>query len=249
MKIYGLCGFPLSHSFSKKYFTAKFLSEHLPDCRYENFELKDINELSTLIQSNPDVAGLNITIPYKKTVILLMNEIDEVAHLIGAVNTVTIIKRNNTMHLKGYNTDCVGFERSIIPLLNSHHKRALILGSGGSSIAIGYVLNKMGIQYKYVSRKKTGDGFQFDELTEEIIKDYHVIINCTPLGMYPDIESYPELPYSSLTKNHLLFDLVYNPEATVFLKKGWASGATVKNGYEMLCIQAEESWKIWNNIR
>lgn len=246
MKIYGLAGFPLTHSFSKKYFTEKFIREGLRDCSYENFELNDIRELSRIISENPFICGFNVTIPYKEKVMDILDEVDETAAVIGAVNTIKVNRSKNNLCIKGYNTDFIGFEKSIKPLIKSYHKKALILGTGGSSTAVAFVFGKIGIDFRKVSRLKSEVDLHYDEITPEMLQDFQIIINCTPLGMFPAIDKFPQLPYQSLTEQHFLFDLVYNPAVSVFLQKGKESGTTIKNGYEMLCIQADEAWKIWN---
>ena len=246
MKIYGLVGFPLTHSFSKRFFSEKFSNEKLADCSYVNFELQYINDLLLIIYDNIDVCGINVTIPYKETVLEILDEVEETAVMIGAVNTIKVIRNQKKISLKGFNTDYLGFEKSIQPLLKSFHLKALILGTGGSSNAIAFVLHKMGIPFRKVSRLSSEVHLQYSELTPEVMLDYQVIINCTPLGMYPEIDSFPKIPYQALTAQHLLFDLIYNPEETVFLKKGKEHGAATKNGFEMLSIQAEHSWLIWN---
>ena len=243
-----MIGFPLSHSFSKKYFTEKFLKEHVSDCRYENYELNDINELNIVLQNNPGLAGINITIPYKESVMEILDSIDEKALWIGAVNTVKITRRNNKIHLKGFNTDYIGFEKSIINLLKPVHKNALILGTGGASKAIAFVLKNHGIAVTFVSRQTNEDAIKYEDLSDKIISEHKIIINCTPLGMVPFIDSFPDIPYKFLSAQHLLFDLIYNPPETVFLKKGKENGAIIKNGYEMLFLQAEAAWQIWNQL-
>lgn len=244
MKVYGLIGNPLGHSFSKQYFTEKFEREQLPGCRFELYPLKNIDQLTSLLNSEADLKGLAVTIPYKEAVIPFLNVVDEVAALIGAVNCIKISAGN----LIGYNTDCIGFERSLLPVLQSQHTKALVLGSGGSSKAVQYVLRKLNIYFLVVTRNKIlQQGFiHYDLIDENIMQHYSLIINCSPVGMFPDEDNKPEIPYQYLSKDHLLFDLVYKPAETKFLKEGKSRGSTVKNGYEMLVIQAEENWKIWN---
>lgn len=242
MPLYGLIGYPLSHSFSKKYFTEKFEREGLMNYRYELFPIAAINELTDLLQHQPEISGLNVTIPYKEQVLPFLNETDEVVEKIQACNCIRI----QNGRLKGFNTDVIGLEASLKTHLKPHHKKALILGTGGSSKAAEFVLEKLKIAFKYVSRKASADYYSYEQLTPGIIAGYQLIINTTPVGMYPDINVAPRIPYEGITANHYLFDLVYNPERTLFLKKGEERGAVVKNGYDMLLIQAEESWKIWN---
>jgi shikimate dehydrogenase len=245
-KIYGLLGKNISYSFSKKYFTNKFKEANL-DCTYKNFDLNSINELPEILDANIDyLKGFNVTIPYKETIFKYLDEINQVAEDIGAVNCVKIIDK---YYLKGFNTDAYGFENSLKPLLKKHHKKALILGTGGASKAIAYALEKLEISFKFVSRNPKEKQISYADLSEEIIKSHHIIINTTPLGTKNNSESdYPNIPYEFITDEHLLFDLIYNPLETIFLKKGKEKGATVKNGLEMLELQAEKSWEIWNEV-
>jgi shikimate dehydrogenase len=242
-KSFGLIGYPLSHSFSKKYFSEKFARENISECAYELFPTKDISEISVLIASNKSLAGLNVTIPYKESVIPFLDAIDETAKEIGAVNCIKV-QNGKT---KGFNTDVYGFEQSLIPFLKPYHKKALVLGTGGASKAITYALKKLQIDFQLVSREAKSNYITYDAITPEIIAQHLLIINTTPLGMFPNVETSPPLPYSSLSKNHLLFDLVYNPAETKFVLEGKEKGATVVNGLKMLEFQAEKSWKIWTN--
>ena len=244
MKLYGLIGYPLGHSFSKKYFTEKFQREGLTGYGYELFPIPSIKELPALLSSNPSLHGLNVTIPYKEQVLEYVTEITSAVKAIGAANTIKFIGDR----LIAYNTDVIGFENSFIKKLKPNHKKALILGTGGSSKAIQYVLKKLSIEFLLVSRsEQAGDGIiNYSMLDETILNDHRVIINCTPAGMYPNDDKYPQLPYQFISEEHYLYDLVYKPEKTIFLKKGEENGAVIQNGYEMLVIQAEESWKIWN---
>ena len=239
----GIIGKSLSHSFSKEYFEKKFRDLGLKDHSYEQFEIEQIADLKTLLLKNPDLQGLNVTIPYKETVIPFLNELDPEAREIGAVNCITISKKKK---LKGYNTDYHGFKKSIQPLLKEHHKKALILGTGGASKAIAYALRKLKIEYDFVSR--TADEFQYkyEELDASIFEEYTIIINTTPVGTHPNVDDCPNLDYSLFTKKHIAYDLIYNPEETAFLKKAKTQGTVTKNGYEMLVLQAEKAWKIWN---
>ncbi|MBK9731929.1 MAG: shikimate dehydrogenase [Chitinophagaceae bacterium] len=242
MKHFGLIGYPLTHSFSKKYFGDKFQRENIADCVYENFPLVSVEEFPVLIQSQKDIIGLNVTIPYKESVMSFLEEIDETAREIGAVNTIRI----SDGKLKGFNTDAYGFMQSIMKLLEPHHNNALILGTGGSSKAVAWSLKKMGIDFQFVSRHPSG----IDEISYEVanadIRHCKIIINTTPVGMYPLVTAAPDISYENITPSHLLFDLIYNPEETLFLKKGKARQAKTKNGLEMLQLQAERSWQIWN---
>jgi shikimate dehydrogenase len=243
-RVFGLVGYPLVHSFSKGYFTKKFADLQLHDCSYENFSIRIIEEIREVVQSNPNLVGLNVTIPYKETVMPLLQEVDEVASVVGAVNCIRI--RNGI--LKGYNTDVFGFEMSIKPFLENHYERALILGTGGASKAVAYVLRKWGIPFHYVSRTPSGDQeLGYDVLKAEVIHHFPLIINTTPLGTYPDIDACPLLPYEGLSNKHFLYDLVYNPEETTFLHLGRLAGAKTMNGHAMLVQQAEKSWDIWNS--
>jgi shikimate dehydrogenase len=237
-------GYPLVHSFSKGYFTKKFADLQLHDCSYENFSIRTIEEIREVVHGNPNLEGLNVTIPYKETVMPLLQEVDEVASVVGAVNCIRI--RNGI--LKGYNTDVFGFEMSIKPFLENHYERALILGTGGASKAVAYVLRKWGIPFHYVSRTPSGDQeLGYDVLKADVIHHFQLIINTTPLGTYPDIDACPLLPYEGLSSKHFLYDLVYNPEETAFLHLGRLAGAKTMNGYAMLVQQAEKSWDIWNS--
>lgn len=243
-KEYGLIGFPLVHSFSKDYFNKKFISENIY-ADYINFELPDIGHLMEVISEHPFLNGLNVTIPYKEQVIPYLDELDPDAKAVGAVNVIKFIQENGILKLKGYNSDIVGFSNSIEPLLKPFHKRALILGTGGAAKAVAYSLTKLGIEYKNVSRQKRADNFVYEELSKDIINKYTVIVNTTPLGMFPNIEQCPDIPYRFLSSKHLCYDLLYNPDETLFMKKSASYGATVKNGLEMLLLQAFESWNIW----
>lgn len=246
-KVFGLVGKNISYSFSRGYFSEKFKRLGLHFYKYKNFDLQDVNQFLDTIKKENALAGMNVTIPYKETIIPFLSKLDKTAEKIGAVNTIKITKKGN---LKGYNTDAIGFEKSLLPLLNKQHQFALILGTGGASKAVAYTLKKNNIQYKYVSRNpKDKKQISYHNLSENIIKKYQIIINCTPLGTSPDISKCPNIPYQYLTKNHLLYDLIYNPEETTFLSKGKEKGAKIKNGYEMLQLQAEASWSIWNESK
>jgi len=238
MNTYGLIGKNISYSFSRNYFNEKFKNETILNSQYINFDLDSLSQLNQIF--NQENKGFNVTIPYKETIIPYLDVLDIHAEKIGAVNTIQI--KNNIK--TGFNTDWIGFKNSIVPLLKLHHKKALILGTGGASKAIKYALEQLQIEYKVVSR--TQADFTYNDLNESIIKEYLVIINCTPLGTFPNIEQAPQIPYEFITENHLAYDLVYNPEETQFLKNCKAKGTQIKNGLEMLEIQAEEAWKIWN---
>jgi len=243
MKIYGLIGKNISYSFSGKYFTEKFEKEQIGDSLYKIFDIPDITHFLQIIKKNKELKGLNVTIPYKQEIIPYLDKLSSKAEQIGAVNVIRVTKNGK---LKGYNSDCYGFEKSITPLLQPHHTKALILGTGGASKAIEFVLNKLGIQYKFVSRKPVEGQFTYEELSQEILSEYTIIINCTPLGTFPNIEDCPALNYSFLSDKHLAFDLVYNPSETKFLRLAKSQGAITQNGYDMLVFQAEKAWKIWN---
>lgn len=246
MKKYGLIGFPLTHSFSKKFFTEKFETEKI-DSTYDNFEIDNISKFPEIIKNNPELIGLNVTIPYKEQVIPFLNELSDSAKEIGAVNTVKITRTASGIILKGFNTDTFGFATSLKPLLKDHHKKALILGTGGASKALKYVLKKLGIEFISASIEELKENeIGYEEIDEKMITERLLIINATPLGTYPKVDTFPNIPYQFITEKHLLFDLVYNPEVTQFMAKGLQKGATVKNGYEMLLNQALKSYEIWN---
>ena len=242
-KLYGLIGFPLSHSFSKGYFTEKFAREGIADSVYELFPLAHIGQFPALLETQPELVGLNVTIPYKESVIPFLHALDEEAAEIGAVNTITI----RDGRTKGYNTDVYGFEMSFKKHLKPVHQRALILGTGGASKAVLFTLNKLGIPYTLVSRSSGRDHLTYSDITPEILDANKIIINTSPLGMYPKSEEYPDLPYEALSADHYLYDLIYNPAETAFMKMGIAAGAVVENGLEMLHLQAEKAWEIWQS--
>ena len=247
MDKYGLIGYPLKHSFSISYFNEKFQSENI-DAEYVNFEIPRIEDFMEVVEENPNLRGLNVTIPYKEQVIPYLDELDKDTAKIGAVNVIKIIPQGKgDVKLVGYNSDTIGFTRSIEPLLQSHHVKALILGTGGASKAVFHGLANLGIEATFVSRtKKSNDILTYQELTPEIMQEHTVIVNTTPLGMYPNVDACPDIPYDQLTPNHLLYDLLYNPHETLFMKKGKEHGATVKNGLEMLLLQAFASWDFWH---
>ncbi|MES2651441.1 MAG: shikimate dehydrogenase [Bacteroidota bacterium] len=246
MRTFGLIGFPLSHSFSKKFFSDKFEREQIVGCGYELFPIEKAESILTLIHQNPSLCGLNVTIPHKVAVMPFLNELDAAAAEIGAVNCISIKTENDTVVLKGYNTDAYGFEESLKPLLEKHHQKALIFGDGGAAKAVKYVLKQLAIPYLVVVRKQTENALLYEDITADLLNEYTLLINTTPLGMLPNLEACPPIPYQHLTDRHLAYDLVYNPEETLFLTKAKQQGAKIKNGLEMLYLQAERSWYIWN---
>ena len=246
MDKYGLIGYPLGHSFSISYFNEKFENEHI-NAKYINFEIPSIDGLTEILDRNPELRGLNVTIPYKEQVIKFLDAISPEAEAIGAVNVIRVTHKGDKVFLKGFNSDVIGFTRSIEPLLEPAQKKALILGTGGASKAINCGLKSLNMQTIFVSRTKHGNGFiTYDEVTAELIKEYNVVVNCTPVGMYPHADECPQLPYEAMDTHTLLYDLIYNPDETLFLKRGREQGATVKNGLEMLLLQAFASWEFWN---
>jgi len=245
MRTYGIIGFPLNHSFSQTYFTDKFEKEGDVDCTYKNFPIQSIQEIKVLLKNEPSLKGLNVTIPYKQLVLTYLDDIANIPPGLQACNCIKIEKDK----LIGYNTDIIGFERSLFPLLEKHHTHALVLGNGGAAEAVRFVLDKLKIDCTTVSRKKHNRAtFMYADLDRSVMEKYKLIINTTPLGTFPDVNDSPEIPYQYLSDRHLLYDLVYNPAKTLFLQKGQEQGAAIKNGYEMLLIQAEESWRIWNGV-
>ncbi|WP_276360262.1 shikimate dehydrogenase [Daejeonella sp. H1SJ63] len=259
MKKYGLIGYPLTHSFSKKYFTEKFGKEELDNYQYDLYPLPNLSDLPDLIKGIPELCGLNVTVPHKIGVMYYLDKIDPAAKEIDAVNCIKIVNHqpveaffsgelsSMNVRLEGYNTDAIAFEESLKPLIKKHHQKALILGNGGAARAVAYVLNKLGISYRTVSRKAVGKQLTYKKLSSEIMNEYFLIVNTTPLGTFPNIEECADIPYDMLGAKHLLYDLVYNPAETEFLKRGKAQGAACKNGMEMLHLQAEKSWEIWNS--
>ncbi|MCD8261884.1 MAG: shikimate dehydrogenase [Bacteroides sp.] len=244
MDKYGLIGYPLKHSFSIVYFNEKFQSEGI-DAEYVNFEIPVIDDIVKVINENPNLHGLNVTIPYKEQIISYLDEVDKDAAAIGAVNVVKVIRNKNKIKLIGYNTDVIGFTQSIQPLLTEYHKKALILGTGGSSKAVKRGLDNLGIGSVFVTRTERPSMLTYKDITPELLQEYKVIVNCTPVGMYPNVDVCPDLPYEAVTPNHLLYDLLYNPNTTLFMKKGEEKGAVVKNGLEMLLLQGFAGWEIW----
>ena len=239
MNKYGLIGFPLSHSFSKKYFTEKFEKENIQNSEYLNFELKSIDDFPELLNNNTDLYGFNVTIPYKEAIVPFLDELDATAEEIAAVNTVKVIRSKNTVKTIGYNTDVYGFKQSLVPYLEFDHKSALILGSGGAAKAVKYVLDELQITHETISRS---GNLNYNNLSRNLIKSHTIIINTTPLGMYPNIDDFPKIPYTAISGNHILFDLIYNPTETLFMSKGKENGATIINGLKMLELQAEKAW-------
>jgi shikimate dehydrogenase len=248
MKRYGLIGFPLTHSFSKNYFTEKFETENI-DSTYDNFEIDTIEKFPEIIKNNPEIIGLNVTIPYKEQVIPFLDELNDSAREIGAVNTIRVKRTESGIHLKGFNTDTFGFENSLKSLLKEHHKKALILGTGGASKALKYVLTKLGIDFISASIEELKENeIRYESIDKKMMEERFLIINATPLGTFPKVDACANIPYKFITEKHLLFDLVYNPEITKFLQNGIDKGATVKNGYDMLLGQAKKAYEIWNEI-
>lgn len=249
MQTYGLIGYPLEHSFSQKYFTDKFKSEGLSQCQYINYPLEHIELIKEIIDRDNSLIGLNVTIPYKQLVLNYLDERDEISKKIGAVNTIKIERAEGKVSLKGYNTDAYGFYHSLQPHLKKRHDSALILGTGGSSRAVAYVLDELGIHYIYVSRNpREKSQLSYMDLCGPVLYNFQIIINTSPVGMYPDVNNSPDIPYDFIAKDHILFDLIYNPEETLFLKKGKEKGAQIINGLSMLHLQAERSWEIWNSV-
>jgi shikimate dehydrogenase len=246
MKRLGLIGYPLSHSFSVDYFREKFRREGIRGFEYRNYPIQYVKELIPMVRDTEGLVGLNVTIPYKEQVLPLLDEIDPEAAEIGAVNTLRISRTHDRIRLKGYNSDAYGFRETLLPLLGSGQRQALVLGTGGASKAVTHVLEKLGIDYQYVSRDPAPGQLHYLDLCYAVIKRYTLIINTTPLGTYPEITAFPNIPYDLLTPGHILYDLVYNPPETEFLRMGKQKGASVKNGHEMLILQAERSWEIWN---
>ena len=241
MKQFGLIGRNISYSFSKGYFADKFKNENIVGSTYDVFDLQQIQDVEKVFEIE-GLKGFNVTIPYKQEIMAYLDELSPEAAAIGAVNTVLIQNGKKI----GHNTDCFGFKTSLQPLLESHHTKALVLGFGGAAKAVVYILEQLGIQYKVVSRTKKDDNLSYDELNQDILNEYSVIINCSPIGTFPNITDAPNIPYQFINEKHLLYDLIYNPEVTQFLQNGLENGAKIKNGYEMLVQQAEKSWEIWN---
>ena len=246
MDKYGLIGYPLGHSFSISYFNQKFADEDI-DATYENFEISSIDQLQEVLDTNPNLKGLNVTIPYKEKVMEFLDNITPEAQAIGAVNVIRISHEGRKIRLKGYNSDVIGFTKSIETMLDKKwHKKALILGTGGASKAVNYGLRSLGLETVFVSRYERPGTIQYDKITPDVIKEYNVIVNCTPLGMFPHTDECPQLPYEAMDRHTILYDLIYNPDETLFMKRGARYGAEVKNGLEMLLLQAFVSWEFWH---
>ena len=261
MKKYGLIGFPLTHSFSKKYFTEKFEKLHIKDAQYDLYPIEHIKDLQDMLDLNPDLCGLNVTIPHKVNVIKYLDWIEHDAKNAGAVNCIRVVAespilasflgevgvKGHDFRLEGFNTDIYGFEMSLRPLLKDYHDQALVLGDGGAAKAVKCVLESLGINFKVVTRKPVKGNLLFKDLKPHHIKQHLLIVNTTPLGTSPNVNEYPPIPYEDITDQHLLYDLIYNPEKTLFLEKGEERGAVIKNGHEMLILQAEKGWEIWTS--
>lgn len=247
MRKFGLIGYPLGHSFSKKYFANKFHNEHIKDCFYENYPLTNIIQVKELLVNEPELTGFNVTIPYKTDIINFLDQISPESSEIGAVNVVKIKRRGEKTILAGFNSDITGIRDSLGPYLNNGINSALILGTGGSSKAVCFVLRKIGIKVYLVSRERKSDLISYSDIDSDLLNECKLIVNTTPLGMYPNIDTFPDIDYKLLGKEHILFDLVYNPEITLFLRKGSEQGCSVISGLKMLQSQAERSWEIWND--
>jgi shikimate dehydrogenase len=247
MRKFGLIGYPLGHSFSKKYFTEKFLAEDIIDCSYENYPMKSLDGFRDLVIADNEICGLNITIPYKSEIIRFLDYMETEAEEIGAVNVLKIRRTANQVKLYGYNSDVTGIRDTLVPFINSDVRNALVLGTGGSSKAVCHVLMKLGLKVSQVSRNRKPEILEYSDVDSGIVERTQLIVNTTPLGMFPNIESAPELNYKSLNRNHILFDLVYNPELTTFLRLGAEQGCKIISGIKMLHSQAELAWKIWND--
>lgn len=245
MDTYGLIGYPLGHSFSISYFNQKFADENI-DAKYENFEIASIDSLLEVIDTHPNLRGLNVTIPYKQKIMPFLDTLSPEATAIGAVNVVKVTHEGGKVTLKGYNSDVIGFTQSMEPMLEKVHRKALILGTGGASKAVDYGLKALGLETVFVSRFKRPGTIQYGDITPEVVREYNVIVNCTPCGMYPNVDECPQLPYEAMDSRTILYDLIYNPDNTLFMKKGAAHGANTKNGLEMLLLQAFASWELWN---
>ena len=245
MDKYGLIGYPLGHSFSVNYFNQKFADEGI-DAKYINFEITDVDQIIEVVSANPELKGLNVTIPYKERVIEFLDQLSPEARAIGAVNVIRVTHDGGKIHMKGFNSDVIGFTQSIEPMLESYHKKALVLGTGGASKAICYGLKSLGVEPVCVSRYERPETICYKDITAEVVQEYNVIVNCTPVGMFPRSNDCPQLPYEALDDKNILYDLVYNPDTTLFMRRGAERGAQVKNGLEMLLLQAFASWEMWN---
>lgn len=245
MDKYGLIGYPLGHSFSISFHNQRFADEGI-NAKYLNFEIPSIDDLPAVLGSNPELKGLNVTIPYKEKVIPFLDYVSPEARAIGAVNVIRVVHEGKKIILRGYNSDVIGFTQSIEPMLEPYHKKALVLGTGGASKAIAYGLRSLGLVCVFVSRYERPDTIQYNRITPEIVKEYNVIVNCTPMGMFPKTDECPLLPYEAMDERNILYDLIYNPDETLFMRRGAEHGAAVKNGLEMLLLQAFASWDFWN---
>ena len=245
MDKYGLIGYPLGHSFSVNYFNQKFADEGI-NAKYINFEIADVEQIIEVVSANPELKGLNVTIPYKERVIEFLDQLSPEARAIGAVNVIRVTHDGGKIHMKGFNSDVIGFTQSIEPMLEDYHKKALVLGTGGASKAICFGLKSLGVEPVCVSRYERSETICYKDITPEVVQEYNVIVNCTPVGMFPKSDQCPQLPYEALDEKNILYDLVYNPDTTLFMKKGAERGAQVKNGLEMLLLQAFASWEMWN---
>lgn len=246
MKKLGLIGYPIGHSFSKKFYLEKFDRENITGIHYDLYPIADIATFPTLYEKDAAFYGFNVTIPHKRNIMRFLNEFSPEAAEINAVNCIQIKWHGGRPYLKGFNTDAFGFEQSLRPLLMPHHKEALVFGNGGAAQAVYYTLRKLGISYKIVSRSRNNGDLTYADLNEEIIASHKLLINCSPVGTSPNVHEAPEIPYTAIGTSHLLYDLIYNPEETMFLKRGKERGASIKNGHEMLILQAEKNWEIWN---
>lgn len=249
MKKLGLVGYPLGHSFSKKFYLDKFEKEQITGVNYDLYPTEELENFQAIYSGDSDFYGFNVTIPHKRNVMAFLHELSPEAEEIKAVNCVRIERRDGKAFLKGFNTDAFGFEQSLKPLLTPEHKKALVFGNGGAAQAVYYSLKKLNIPYKIVSRSKANGDLTYSDLTADIVNEHKLLINCSPVGTFPNVDECPDIPYEAVTEHHLLYDLIYNPEETLFLRKGKESGAAIKNGYEMLVLQAERNWEIWNEVR
>ena len=245
MDKYGLIGYPLGHSFSISFHNQRFADEGI-NAKYLNFEIPSIDDLPAVLGSNPELKGLNVTIPYKEKVIPFLDYVSPEARAIGAVNVIRVVHEGKKIILRGYNSDVIGFTQSIEPMLEPYHKKALILGTGGASKAIAFGLKSLGLDSVFVSRYERPNTIQYERITPEVVKEYNVIVNCTPMGMFPKTDECPLLPYEAMDERNILYDLIYNPDETLFMRRGAEHGAAVKNGLEMLLLQAFASWDFWN---
>ncbi|NLV19295.1 MAG: shikimate dehydrogenase [Bacteroidetes bacterium] len=247
MRKYGLIGYPLGHSFSKKYFTEKFRRENISDCSYDNYPVESIDILPVILENDPEISGLNVTIPWKTDVLKYLNVKEPCLDEIGAANVLKISRKDSSVIISGFNSDVYGIRESLLPFINAELKGALVLGTGGAAKAVIYVLKSLGLNVINVSRTRKTGILQYEDVDKELIEKTSIIVNTTPLGMYPDISSLPAINYGLLNENHILFDLVYNPEMTLFLKRGEERGCKIITGLKMLFLQAERSWEIWND--